>query len=457
MDLKLAGSILAAKALHSFLRTIGSGATAAPGLAALKLEPQALRKLAKNYSDIILISGTNGKTTTSRLISSILDEAKIKHIDNREGSNLARGLATSLAREESFWGRREASTAVFEVDEAALPLVVSELHPRVIVLGNLFRDQLDRYGEVNTIRSLWIKAVKNLDSSTTLVLNADDPALASLSQTKAKVLFYGVEDQNIDLGKAPHASDYLNCTNCGGELTYERIYLSHLGVYSCKNCGFKRPKLDLKISSIKLDGLAGSAFELESEGFRETLHSPLPGLYNLYNVLAAAACARALNLDLALVKKTLKQFQAAFGRTEKISVEGKKIFVSLVKNPTGFNEVLRTVFETTEKKIALVAINDLIADGRDVSWLWDVDFESLKGKLQKLVVSGLRASDMELRAKYAELENCLRIDSLETALAKTLSLAESGQTIFLFPTYTSMLKIKAYLAKKGYSPNFWEE
>jgi len=457
MDLRLFSSLLAAKTSKFVLRKLGSGATAAPGLLSQYIDRSALRKLARYYPNIILISGTNGKTTTSRLISSILTQAEIPHIDNREGSNLYRGLVASLSSRANLLGKTDYRTAVLEVDEATLPSVIAQLSPKAVVLTNLFRDQLDRYGEVDTIRKIWQKALSNLDKSTTLVLNADDPAIAGLADTKAKVVFYGITDRNLNQGKMPHAADFLNCTRCGEPLTYERTYLSHLGHYHCLNCGLTKPRVNVAAASIQLNYLKGSEITLVEGKTKQAINLPLAGLYNVYNLLAAVALARSLNIDQKVITKAVEASKPAFGRAEQLQTEGKRVYISLVKNPTGFNEVIRTIFSENDKKLVLIAINDLIADGRDISWLWDVDFELLAGKVQKLFVSGIRAADIELRLKYAQVENVERIDELETASNKLIELAGSGETVFILPTYTAMLKLKSIFVRKGLSSQFWED
>ncbi|OGY29372.1 MAG: hypothetical protein A3F35_01385 [Candidatus Woykebacteria bacterium RIFCSPHIGHO2_12_FULL_45_10] len=456
MDIRLQTALLSAKASRKLLRRFGSGATAAPGLVAQYIDKDSLRKLAASYPNIILVSGTNGKTTTSRLISAILEKAGLAHIDNREGSNLTRGLITSLASYARLSGKPKEQTAIFEVDEAALPYVVSQINPKLIVLTNLFRDQLDRYGEVDTIRRLWLKSVENLDSATTLLLNADDPGIASLTKTRAKVVFFGLEDPKLNLEKLPHAADFINCTNCGSVLNYSQVYLSHLGAYRCSKCPLTRPNPQVSAGEIHLNDLKGANFLLLAKKRTITIESPLPGLYNLYNALAASTLGLQLGIAPTTIKTAIGQFKPAFGRTETFVSNSKKIFTSLVKNPTGFNEVIRTVFSGQDKKVVLIAINDLIADGRDVSWLWDVDFEPLAERAQKVFVSGLRAADMQLRLKYAGAAS-ERFDDLEEAAEHLLAFAEKGETVYLFPTYTALIKLKAFFAQKGLTANFWED
>lgn len=457
MDIQLSSAILTAKVLRSLLRRVGSGATAAPGLVSQYIDEEALRKLGKYYSNIILVSGTNGKTTTARLISAILEKADIPHVDNREGSNLVRGITASLMAEANLAGASPTSTAVLEVDEAALPVVISQISPRVIVLNNLFRDQLDRYGEVDTIRKLWLNSVQNLDSSTTLILNSDDPAVGTIKETRAKISYFGIEDKDVALTEIPHAADFLNCTNCRSTLKYKNVFLSHLGHYYCPNCDLSRQKPEVGAIKVALDGLRGSEVQVNLHKTPTEITTRLPGLYNVYNILAAVTVAAQLGVDPKIIAAAIGEFKPAFGRTERIESQGKKIYISLVKNPTGFNEAIRTVFASEEKKTSLIAINDLIADGRDVSWLWDVDFERLVKNSKYTIVSGIRAPDMVLRLKYAEAKNFEAEKNVEIAFEQALKKTESGETLFIFPTYTAMLKLKSLFAKKGLSSEFWED
>jgi UDP-N-acetylmuramyl tripeptide synthase len=458
VDPRFLAAKLTASTLKFSLRLVGSGGTAAPGLVAGYIDSKSLKKLSTYVSDIVLVSGTNGKTTTSRIIGSSLDAANIPYIHNREGSNLLRGIVGTLFSKTPLFPQPEKPVALLEVDEAALPLAISQTTPRVIVLNNLFRDQLDRYGEIETIRKLWEKTLRNLDDLTTLVLNSDDPSVAHLAQgTKAKVVYFGIENKTHVLKSLPHASDFANCTFCGKELVYDSVYLSHLGKYKCRGCKKVRPKPDIYAQNIELNNESGFKASIVTPEGKLSVKTSLPGLYNVYNSLAAISCALALNIAPQKTIQALKNFEAAFGRTETVSISNKKLFLALAKNPTGFNELIRTVFTKSEKRYVLIIINDLIADGRDVSWLWDVDFEQMKGKVKKIWVSGIRAADMSLRLKYAGLEIEGFNSNIEESLESAYSILPEHETLFVFPTYTAMLETKKYLSKKGHGERFWED
>lgn len=457
MDPRFYTAKFSASILKTILRLIGSGGTAAPGLLASRIDPNALKKLNSYISDTVLVTGTNGKTTTSRIIGSTLKKAGVSYIHNREGSNLLRGVIGSLISKTPIFPTTEKPIALLEVDELTLPAVISQTSPKIITITNLFRDQLDRYGEVDTIRTIWQKTLKNLDDSTTLILNSDDPSISYLaSKTRAKTIFFGIEDKRYALSGLPHASDFTSCIACGTELKYDAVYMSHLGKFRCPSCGEKRPKPDVFAKEISLDDESGFKAQIVTPEGSFTIKTSLPGLYNVYNSLSAISTSLALNIPIQNIIQSLRNFEAAFGRNEVLQVGKKKLFISLVKNPTGFNEVLRTIFAKKKKRYSFIAINDLIADGRDVSWLWDVDFEHMKGKSAKTYVSGIRASDMRLRLKYDGIPT----EDLNLDISESLNYAyenlPDGETLFIFPTYTAMLEIKRFLVKKGYGERFWE-
>ena len=459
MDVRFFGAVALAKTLHLGIKLSGGGATAAPGLIAEYIDPKSLKKLGIYFDRPVFVTGTNGKTTTARFIGSILAEGKVNFIHNRAGSNLLRGLIGTLIENKPFFSNQR-KLPLLEVDEPTLLTAVNSLDPAVIVFNNLFRDQLDRYGEVDKIRQVWKKSLLQLADSTVLVLNSDDHSVAHLAQeTRAKVVYFGIEDDSISIGKLPHASDFTSCMSCGSDLRFDQVYLSHLGKYKCSTCGLKRPKPDIYAKKIFLDEEKGFRTQIVTPNGTFDIKSGIPGIYNVYNTLAAIAATIALGQSLATIKKGIQTTKAAFGRTEKIEFEGKYIYLALVKNPAGFNEVLRVLKSVRKDKNILIAINDLTADGKDVSWLWDVDFEEAFDKgVKNIWVSGFRADDMALRLKYANNKLKPHVDSnVETALNTALESTASGETLFILPTYTAMLSIKGILAKKGLSEQFWDD
>lgn len=406
---------------------LGAGSTW-PGHLALTVEPQILSSLVNQLSKgAIIIAGTNGKTTTSLMIKQILEESGDRVIHNESGANLLNGVVSAFIQQASWSGAIDSDWGVFEVDEATLPIALKEFTPKVVVLLNLFRDQLDRYGEVDLIAEKWLRALRELRKETTVILNADDAEIAFLGEKiAARGLYFGLNDSKIFLEKMEHAVDSVYCPSCGQRLNFRGVYFSHLGVWNCPECGQKRPKPDLT----NWPNLAN-----------------LPGVYNRYNTLAAVLVTKVVGVEEKEIKKALANFQPAFGRQEEIEVEGRKIKILLSKNPAGFNESLRTLKEFPgEKKTILLVLNDRIPDGRDVSWIWDVDFEKLADYPDFLVFSGDRTYDIALRLKYAiESQKSKICENLREAIEVGLESVKRGETLYVLPTYSAMLEVRKIL------------
>ncbi len=449
MDLRLISGIAIGKLTAWALKAKGGGATAAPGLYALKIDTDLVKKLCANlkYGSIV-VSGTNGKTTTSRLITQIL-AAKYKTIHNRQGSNLLRGIASTLLKKSSIFGNLDVDLAIWEVDEATLPQALENVNPKMVVLLNLFRDQLDRYGEVDTVRTKWQKALAMQPKDTTLIANADDPGIAFLAKNfKGKVIYFGVEEKNINLPQISQVADVRNCPNCSTKLNYSLILSAHEGYYTCPNCNFKRPKPQVSSSNIKFNKDFSTNTRLTINDKLLTISYQLPGLYNVYNVLAALSASSALNIGVNSAAKELESFSSAFGRFQKIKVGDKNVMIFLIKNPAGANEVLRTI--ANQKEINLLSIlNDNFADGRDVSWIWDTNWEILKNNIKSVTVSGLRAWDLAARFKYAQFKLSKNniVEDISYSLNFSLGKLKENDTLFILPTYTALLEVQKTLSK----------
>jgi lipid II isoglutaminyl synthase (glutamine-hydrolysing) len=444
----------ASRALHR------GGGTAASGLVGLRLNPGLIHDLAAQLGEgSVVVTGTNGKTTTSLLISETARAAGLLPLANSSGSNLTRGIASALAMAvDADGGLDDAGRGlgVFEVDEATLTLALPELSPRVAVFTNLFRDQLDRYGEVEAVAARWRDVIANAPRELRLVLNADDPTVASLGEGRDGVTYFGVEDRNLDAGAPEHASDALFC-RCGGRLEYAVAFYGHIGHWSCPACGRTRPKPDVAARLIKLGDGHNARFQLESHGEKSTLQLGIGGLYNVYNALAAAGAAEALGLPRSALVASLTSTGAAFGRQEAFVVDGRRVEVYLGKNPAGLNQVLSTLLLDEARKTALIILNDDIADGRDISWVWDADFEVAAARLSRVFVSGTRAAEMALRLKYAEWdESTLEVvPDISAALANALSATPDGACLTVIPTYTAMLSVRELLAVRAGKEPFW--
>jgi len=376
--------------------------------------------------------------------------ARLAH--NAAGANLVSGIASALL------DARDAELGLFEVDEAALPEVSSRLHPRVVCLGNLFRDQLDRYGELEHVATRWRAAVRALDGDARLVVNGDDPLVGELAFERPEAIVFGLDDPRRARPSLQHAADSKYCVRCGTPYVYAVAYVGHLGDYQCPACGHGRPALALSARTIEFRGLESTTFELVSpEGVRR-VELRVPGLYNVYNALAAAALGRALGVGLDGIVSGLERFTAAFGRFERIAVGDRRLLVLLIKNPAGANEAVRTIVEAGSPTVAVVALNDAIADGRDVSWIWDVDFEPLIDGLDRVVATGDRASELALRFKYGGLDvGAIEVEpSLERALDRGLELTPPGGELVALPTYTAMLALREIVTERGFVLPYWQ-
>jgi UDP-N-acetylmuramyl tripeptide synthase len=442
-------AVRAAGALSRFAGR--GGGTTLPGKLLWKLDPGAIERLARRLPEgSVLVSATNGKTTTSAMVAEIL-RPRLRVVHNSSGANLVSGVASSLLRAHG------AALGLFEVDEGALPEVARRVRPKALLLGNLFRDQLDRYGELELVAAHWREAVADLPD-TLLVANGDDPQIGELARVHGNAVVFGVDDPRRARPALQHAADSKYCLRCGTPYEYAAAYVGHLGDYRCPNCGHARPALDVVAREIELNGLDGASFTLHAPTEEIRVELVLPGLYNVYNALGAAALALALDVPLVEIKQGLERFSAAFGRFERIAIGDRRILMLLIKNPAGANEAVRTLVEGAPPKVAVIALNDAIADGRDVSWIWDVDFEPLIAGLDRLVATGSRAAELALRFAYGGLPRD-RIDvvpSLEAALDRGLALTPSGGELTLLPTYTAMLALRRVVAGRGHVRNYWE-
>jgi UDP-N-acetylmuramyl tripeptide synthase len=430
----------------------------------MRLDPGAIGALgARLPRGSVLVSATNGKTTTSALLAGILERAGVSLVNNQTGANMAGGIASTLLAAARPGGGISGELGLFEVDELWLDSLAAQLHPRAVLLGNLFRDQLDRYGELETIADRWAAAVDRMPThpgrATQLVLNADDPTVADLGRERdAPVLYFGVEDDSLALGGMAHAADAKHCRRCGAPYVFEAVYLGHLGHYHCPSCGQRRPAPTVIATRVTLEGVRTAHFTLRTPAGEAEVALSLPGLYNVYNALAAAALATALDVGLPEIVAGLQDTKAAFGRAETVHVGGREMRILLVKNPAGANEVLRTLALEPGEHDLLGVLNDRIADGRDVSWIWDADFELLAGRVRRVTCSGTRAPELALRLKYAGIDPArIRVQAdLPTALREAAADGSDPQRpLYALPTYTAMLALRELLVARGEASSAW--
>jgi UDP-N-acetylmuramyl tripeptide synthase len=442
-----------AHAIATTSRLLGAGGgTTLPGKVLSKAHPAAIDRLARALPQgAALVSATNGKTTTAAMAALIL-RSRLRLAHNASGANLMSGVASALL------AAADAELGLFEVDEAALPAVARRVRPRAILLGNLFRDQLDRYGELEHVAAGWRDALSSLPE-TALVANGDDPLIAELALTHTgPVRTFGLDDARQARPSLQHAADSKYCPSCGRPFVYRAAYVGHLGDFACANGHLARPELDVAAREIELRGLDGSQFVLDTPDGQTRVRLRLPGLYNVYNAAAAAALSGELGVPAAEVGAGLEAFAGAFGRFERIAVGDRRVLMLLVKNPAGANEAIRTLLEGTAPSLAVVALNDELADGRDVSWIWDVDYEPLLAALDHAIAAGARAAELALRFAYGGLERS-RIEvvpDLEQALDRGLEQTPAGGELVLLPTYTAMLALRRIIARRGYVGDYWE-
>ncbi len=448
-------AVWAGKATGALSRMTGrGGGTTLPGDVARAIDPDVLRKLSADLSEgSIVVTGTNGKTTTARLLSSLLEGLGKRVVANRAGANLIYGATAAALQSAGPDGRLRAEWGVFEIDEASLPRAIDEIRPRAAIVLNLFRDQLDRYGELEKIATTIESALSRLPDGAQAVLNADDPRVGEIGLGLArKPLWFGLEDPAVAMHELPHAADARTCPRCGASLNFSAVYLGHDGVYTCPNGDFARPKPDVAATAIELNGF--DSLKMTAAGTR--LELPVGGLYNAYNALAAFATGKALGLAPDYMAERIREFKAAFGRQERLDFRGRHLVLVLSKNPAGFNESLRTAVDLAGATHFLIGLNDRKADGTDVSWIWDVDFEQLKGKAQVVVPGGNRAEDLAVRLKYAGVAAARPQPDPARALDDLVAATPEGTTAHVLCTYTALLDIRAELVRRGWAKPYWE-
>jgi lipid II isoglutaminyl synthase (glutamine-hydrolysing) len=468
MSATLEVKLALARAVGVLSRLRGGGATSAPGKVLMRLEPHAIGTLGSRLTrGSVLISATNGKTTTATMAAGVLQQAGIRLVHNQAGANMAGGIAATLLGAARPRGAIAGELGLFEVDELWLSSLAQQLHPRAILLGNLFRDQLDRYGELDTIAHSWEQVLQ--EGKAQLVLNADDPLVADLGRERPGALYFGLDDDSLALEGMAHAADAKHCRRCGAPYVFDAIYLGHLGHYHCPNCGRSRPTPTVSATDVHLEGVRSARFTLHTPAGHAEVKLALPGLYNVYNALAAAALGTALDVPLATIASGLSSAKAAFGRAETVALSlpagpggsppsERELRIMLIKNPAGANEVLRTLALEPGEHDLLGVLNDQIADGRDVSWIWDADFELLAARIRLATCSGSRAADLAARLKYAGVApSQIRIRE-DLASALDAAAAERGQhaaPLYALPTYTAMLALRELLVARGEAGSAW--
>ncbi|WP_066635055.1 MurT ligase domain-containing protein [Desulfolucanica intricata] len=452
MGLRLSAAILAGKLTALVSRVMGWKGSSLPGLVARKVYPRVLKKLGTEpRKGVIIVTGTNGKTTTNNMLARIVTGAGYKILHNSEGANLITGVTTGFVKAASVFGRINCDYALLEVDEASFPKVVREVKPQIVIITNFFRDQLDRYGELDTTITIVKKTLTEL-KGVHLVLNADDPLVAQFQRkTGLTATFYGLAGNERSSTAGSYTREAKFCPFCGEALQYAYYHYSQLGAFDCPGCGYKRPSPEVEAEQVKAL-LAGTDCKVRHTTGSTALHIPTGGFYNIYNALAAFTTGLLLKINPTQAAESLRGYAPAIGRMESFIYGEKPVLLNLVKNPTGFNESLAAVLAAPGDKDLFIAINDNDADGRDISWLWDVDFEILEKNhygFTGFICSGKRAEEMAVRLKYAGVPtNKISITGdLEAAVNEVLE--ARGGAAYLLSTYTALWTVQKILLKQA--------
>ena len=445
MTLRTRLAVLAAKAALKACHLSGRPGSSLPGRVALKVDPHIIAPLAAGIRrGIIVTCGTNGKTTTNNLLCSMLEAQGYRVVSNRLGANMLEGVAAALATAAKRpLGYLDADFACLEIDEASAARVLQDLRPDIMILTGLFRDQLDRYGEIDLTMKALEKAILEAPDMT-LVINGDDPLTAYLAKKSTRrIISYGVSEKVT--GNVDAIREARFCENCGAPLQYDFYHFSQLGVYRCPSCGFGRPEIDYSASSVRLSPQLSFDIQMIKSALVR-ISAPMTGFYNVYNIIAVFSVLREMKLSTEMFGEVLSSFKPQFGRGEIFHVGEKrrqKVLLNLAKNPAGFNQNISAMLQDRTPKDLIIAINDNAQDGRDVSWLWDVDFDRLADEtIRSITVSGLRALDMQLRLKYAEIGS-ERAPDVEKAIDERL--ADGCENLYVLVNYTALYEAHKYL------------
>jgi UDP-N-acetylmuramyl tripeptide synthase len=440
------------------------GGTSLPGAVARRVDPRILQKVvAATDARKVIVTGSNGKTTTCRMLAALARADGLRVIQNRSGSNLLQGVISAAVREIDIRGRMDAQLLVLEVDEATVRLVAPGLQPDTVLVTNIFRDQLDRFGEVYSIARGLEAGIDQLPASATVILNGDDPLVASLAPAApARRLYFGIRAGSSATQTPEHAADSIRCVRCQHLLSYRSVHLSHLGDYECPECGNVRPDLDVAVTAVSSSPGTGSDIIIETPLGAFPLQVPLPGVHNVYNAAAALAAVIATLQrppEPAGARRAICGLRPAFGRLEEIQAGERKVVLSFVKNPTAYNTTLREVVRRPGRKHVLAAHSNTVVDGEDFAWLWDVDLEQLAPQLASLVVSGTRAEEVALRFKYAGAHpaDLQVLHDRPTALHAALTQTPPGESLYIFAGYTPMRELRGIMQRRGWVASPWEE
>jgi UDP-N-acetylmuramyl tripeptide synthase len=460
LNARLVAALLAGKSAAAASRLLGrGGGTSLPGMVARRVDPDVLDRLVGRCGvPVVAITGSNGKTTTARLCTALLRGEGVTVEQNSAGANLIQGVTSLAVGSADLRGRISQGVLIAEVDEGALTLVTDELRPRTLLVTDIFRDQLDRYGEMNAVASAIDAVASRLPSDAVVVLNGDDPLVANMATERTGGrLTFGLElAESRD--RITRAADSIRCPRCSSNLDYAYVYLSHMGDYRCTNCGFARPSLDVAVTALEVEGVSETRMTLRTPSGSMTLRVPQAGVHVAYNTAAAVAICLSLGIEIPHAAASVAGVRPAFGRLESIDAGGRRVILAFSKNPTSFNTTLRTLAGIGEPRQLLVAFSNTLIDGEDFGWLWDVDFESAAASVEHATAGGLRADEVANRLKYAGVEPD-RIDVIEdrrAALDAALAAVPMGGTLVITAGYTPTIEMREEMRRRGWVGRYWQ-
>ncbi len=428
-------------------------------MVARRLDPGILQALVADQGiPVVAITGSNGKTTTARFTAAILRAAGLPVAHNQAGANLVQGVTSLAITAADMRGHVEPVVLVTEIDEGALPRVAPEIRPRAVLVTNLFRDQLDRYGEIYAVADAFEVVASALPPDSVLVVNADDPIVAGLAPARdGRRVTFGF-DLPTSTDTITRAADTIRCPACRADLEYEHVYLSHMGSWRCPACGLARPALDVAVTAVEVKGLSETRFTIRTPDGEHAFSVPQSGLHVAYDAAAAVALAVGLGVPIDAAPAALASVGPAFGRLERIMAGDHEVVLGFAKNPTSYNATLRALATEELPRYLLIAVSNTLVDGEDFGWLWDVDFEASVPRIETATVSGLRADELANRLKYAGLDPVRmtviedRVPALDAALAST----PAGEPLTIVAGYTPTIELREEMRRRGWVGRYWE-
>ena len=452
-------ALVAGKSAAVATRLIGrGGGTAITGMVARRVDPKILRKLVRDPGvPVVAITGSNGKTTTARFTAALLRGEGISVCHNSAGANLVQGVVSLAVANSSITGRLPEGVLVAEVDEGALPIVAPETLPRALLVTDLFRDQLDRFGEIYAVADAIESVASKLAEDAALVVNGDDPMVATLAAERTgKRITFGLALRH-STDQISRAADTIRCPRCQADLKYKYVYLSHMGDYSCPACGFARPKLDVAVTKLEVEGLDGTRMEIAAGRKKLDITIPQSGTHIAYDAAGAIAIMVGLGVSLEHAAASLAEVGPAFGRLERIKAGDREIVLAFAKNPTSYNTTLRALATENEPRQLLISASNTLVDGEDFGWLWDVDFESMAPRVDRVVVSGTRADELANRLHYAGVatSRMVVVEDRRAALDEALTRILPGGRLVVLSGYTPLIEIRNDMRRRGWTGRYW--